>query len=135
MTATRPLILRGMHTSTELEPEPHDRDFVVMIPRSAYAVQSPSQASSSGNLKRGRDHQESEKEEDEDKKDEARTSPSPAKRAGLALGGSDAKVVPNLNVASALSDTTTGLCFVTAASTEDQAKQIASRSRGEGKAL
>ncbi|KAL8834047.1 MAG: hypothetical protein Q9176_007696 [Flavoplaca citrina] len=143
MTATRPLILRGMHTSTELEPEPHDRDFVVMIPRSAYAgaillgilLSTWTYAESSGNLKRGRDHQESEKEEDEDKKDEARTSPSPAKRAGLALGGSDAKVVPNLNVASALSDTTTGLCFVTAASTEDQAKQIASRSRGEGKAL
>ncbi len=100
-------------------------------------VQSPSQASRSRNLKRGRDHQdfekEEEEEEEEDKKDEARTSPSPTKKAGLAHEGTKAKVVPN--VATALSDTTIGLCSVTAASTEDQEKQIASRSRGEGKAL
>ncbi|KAL8877949.1 MAG: hypothetical protein Q9198_004138 [Flavoplaca austrocitrina] len=106
----------------------------------AVTVQSPSQASRSRNLKRGRDHQDFEKEEEEekeeeDKKDEARTSPSPTKKAGLAHEGTKAKVVPNLNVATALSDTTIGLCSVTAASTEDQEKQIASRSRGEGKAL
>ena len=90
-------------------------------------VQSPSQASRSRNLKRGLDHHDFEKEEEEeeeDKKDEARTSPSPTKKARLAHEGTNAKVVPILNVGTALSDATPLFDHLTVAHRQNLSERI-----------